>query len=62
MLARQHIDQAFLPEVNEGLRLRLGWVVTVADRGFSSRDNLAHLRRGWHYIAGEACVAAPLCR
>ncbi|WP_344253384.1 IS1634 family transposase, partial [Pseudonocardia hydrocarbonoxydans] len=48
-------DQAILPEVRDGLRgWRLGRVVTVVDRGFSSRDNLAHLRRaGGHYIAGE---------
>ena len=48
-------DQAILPEVNDGLRgWRLGRVVTVVDRGFSSRENLAYLRRaGGHYIAGE---------
>ena len=33
---------------------RLGRVVTVVDRGFSSRENLAYLQRaGGHYIAGE---------
>jgi transposase len=32
---------------------KLGRVVTVVDRGFSSADNLAYLRRaGGHYIAG----------
>ncbi len=48
-------DQAILPEVRDGLRgWRLGRVVTVVDRGFSSRENLAYLRRaGGHYIAGE---------
>jgi transposase len=48
-------DQAVLPEVRDGLRgWRLGRVVTVVDRGFSSAENLAYLRRaGGHYIAGE---------
>jgi hypothetical protein len=48
-------DQAILPEVKDGLRgWRLGRVVTVIDRGFSSEANLAYLRRaGGHYIAGE---------
>jgi transposase len=48
-------DQAILPEVRDGLRgWRLGRVVTVVDRGFSSRENLAYLpRAGGHYIAGE---------
>ena len=48
-------DQAILPEVRDGLRgWRLGRVVTVVDRGFSSESNLAYLRRaGGHYIAGE---------
>jgi transposase len=48
-------DQAILPEVRDGLRgWRLGRVVTVVDRGFSSNENLAYLRRaGGHYIAGE---------
>jgi len=48
-------DQAILPEVRDGLRgWRLGRVVTVVDRGFSSAENLAYLRRaGGHYIAGE---------
>jgi transposase len=48
-------DQAILPEVRDGLRgWRLGRVVTVVDRGFSSTENLAYLQRaGGHYIAGE---------
>jgi hypothetical protein len=48
-------DQAILPEVKDGLRgWRLGRVVTVVDRGFSSESNLAYLQRaGGHYIAGE---------
>jgi transposase len=48
-------DQAILPEVKDGLRgWRLGRVVTVVDRGFSSEANLAYLRRaGGHYISGE---------
>ena len=47
-------DQAVLPQVKDDLRAwRLGRVVTVVDRGFSSADNLAYLRRaGGHYIAG----------
>jgi len=48
-------DQTILPEVKDGLRgWRLGRVVTVVDRGFSSDANLAYLRRaGGHWIAGE---------
>jgi hypothetical protein len=48
-------DMAILPEVKDGLRgWRLGRVVTVVDRGFSSDANLAYLRRaGGHWIAGE---------
>ncbi len=48
-------DQAILPEVRDGFGgWRLGRVVTVVDRGFSSRENLAYLQRaGGHYIAGE---------
>ncbi len=44
-----------LPEVKDDLRgWRLGRVVTVVDRGFSSRSNLDYLRRaGGHWIAGE---------
>jgi len=48
-------DVAVLPEVKDGLRgWRLGRVVTVVDRGFSSAANLDYLRRaGGHWIAGE---------
>ena len=48
-------DQSILPEVKDGLRgWRLGRVVTVVDRGFSSDANLDYLRRaGGHWIAGE---------
>jgi transposase len=48
-------DAAVLPEVKDGLRgWRLGRVVTVVDRGFSSDANLDYLRRaGGHWIAGE---------
>jgi transposase len=48
-------DATVLPEVKDGLRgWRLGRVVTVVDRGFSSDANLAYLTRaGGHWIAGE---------
>jgi len=48
-------DVAVLPEVKDGLRgWRLGRVVTVVDRGFSSAANLDYLRRaGGHWIAGQ---------
>ncbi|MGH9001569.1 MAG: IS1634 family transposase [Acidimicrobiia bacterium] len=48
-------DAVILPEVKDGLRgWRLGRVVTVVDRGFSSDANLAYLTRaGGHWIAGE---------
>lgn len=48
-------DAVILPEVRDGLRgWRLGRVVTVVDRGFSSDANLAYLTRaGGHWIAGE---------
>ena len=48
-------DQAVLPEVKDALRgWRLGRVVTVVDRGFSSDANLKYLQRaGGHWIAGE---------
>jgi hypothetical protein len=48
-------DNTILPEVKDGLRgWRLGRVVTVVDRGFSSDANLEYLRRaGGHWIAGE---------
>jgi transposase len=47
-------DQTLLGEVKDDLRAwKLGRVITVVDRGFSSADNLAYLRRaGGHYIAG----------
>jgi transposase len=47
-------DQAILAEVKDDMRAwKLGRVITVVDRGFSSADNLAYLRRaGGHYIAG----------
>jgi hypothetical protein len=47
-------DQTLLAEVRDDLRAwKLGRVITVVDRGFSSADNLAYLRRaGGHYIAG----------
>src|SRR5881397_4433519 len=48
-------DAVILPEVKDGLRgWRLGRVVTVVDRWFSSDANLAYLTRaGGHWIAGE---------
>jgi transposase len=47
-------DQQVLAEVKDDMRdWKLGRVITVVDRGFSSADNLAYLRRaGGHYIAG----------
>jgi len=47
-------DQTILPEVKDDIRgWRLGRVITVVDRGFSSAGNLAYLRRGGgHFIAG----------
>jgi transposase len=47
-------DQQVLSEVKDDMRdWKLGRVITVVDRGFSSADNLAYLRRaGGHYIAG----------
>jgi transposase len=47
-------DQTVLTQVRDDLRdWRLGRVITVVDRGFSSAENLAYLRRaGGHYIAG----------
>jgi Transposase DDE domain len=63
-------DMTVLPEVKDGLRgWRLGRVVTVVDRGFSSDENLRYLTRaGGHWIAGERMrdgspdVAAALAR
>lgn len=48
-------DNSVLVQVKDDLRgWRLGRVVTVVDRGFSSDANLAYLQRaGGHYIAGE---------
>jgi hypothetical protein len=48
-------DMTVIPEVKDGLRgWRLGRVVTVVDRGFSSDENLTYLTRsGGHWIAGE---------
>ncbi len=48
-------DVTVLPEVKDGLPgWRLGRVVTVVDRGFSSTTNLDYLRRaGGHWIAGQ---------
>jgi transposase len=47
-------DQVILPGVKDDIRgWRLGRIITVIDRGFSSADNLAYLRRGGgHFIAG----------
>ena len=48
-------DQSVLPEVRDGMRdWKLGRVITVVDRGFSSPANLEYLRRGGGgWIAGE---------
>ena len=48
-------DMSVIEEVKDDLRgWRLGRVVTVVDRGFSSRENLRYLTRaGGHWIAGE---------
>jgi transposase len=48
-------DMTVIPEVKDGLRgWRLGRVITVVDRGFSSDENLTYLTRaGGHWIAGE---------
>jgi transposase len=48
-------DMSVVGEVKDGLRgWRLGRVVTVVDRGFSSDENLRYLTRaGGHWIAGE---------
>ena len=47
-------DQTVLAQVNDDLRgWRLGRVIAVVDRGFSSAEDLVYLRRaGGHYIAG----------
>jgi len=48
-------DASVIPEVKQDLiGWKLGRVVTVVDRGFTSEDNLRTLQRtGGHYIAGE---------
>ena len=48
-------DTSVLPQVRDGMRdWKLGRVITIVDRGFSSDANLAHLRKGGgHWIAGE---------
>jgi transposase len=48
-------DMSVIAEVKDDLRgWRLGRVVTVVDRGFSSDENLRYLTRaGGHWIAGE---------
>src|SRR3954447_8270797 len=48
-------DMSVIGEVKDDLRgWRLGGVVTVVDRGFSSDENLRYLTRaGRHWIAGE---------
>lgn len=48
-------DMSVIGEVKDDLRgWRLGRVVTVVDRGFSSDENLTYLTRaGGHWIAGE---------
>ncbi len=48
-------DMSVVQEVKDDLRdWRLGRVVTVVDRGFSSEENLKYLTRaGGHWIAGE---------
>jgi transposase len=48
-------DVTVLPEVRDAMRdWKLGRVITVVDRGFSSNANLEHLRKGGgHWIAGE---------
>ncbi len=47
-------DQTVLAQVKDDLRgWKLGRMIAVVDRGFSSADNLVYLRRaGGHYIAG----------
>jgi hypothetical protein len=48
-------DMSVINEVKDDMRgWRLGRVITVVDRGFSSDENLAYLTRaGGHWIAGE---------
>lgn len=49
------VDMEVIAQVKKDLiGWRLGWVITVVDRGFSSADNLRHLQRaGGHCMAGE---------
>jgi hypothetical protein len=65
-------DMSVLQEVKDDLRWRLGRVVTVLDRGFSSDENLRYLTRGAgtgspanacataHGRAGRAVAPGPL--
>ncbi len=48
-------DMSLLKEVKDDMRgWRLGRVITIVDRGFSSDENLTYLTRaGGHWIAGE---------
>jgi len=48
-------DVSVIDEVRSDLRRwKLGRVITVVDRGFTSEENLAELQRGGgHYLAGE---------
>lgn len=52
-------DMTVIPEVKRDLTgWKLGRVVTVADRGFSSEENLRVLQQaGGHYIVGERMTA-----
>jgi hypothetical protein len=53
---------SLLKEVKDDMRgWRLGRVITIVDRGFSSEENLTYLNRaGGHWIAGERmCDGAP---
>ncbi|MGI8623591.1 MAG: IS1634 family transposase [Solirubrobacteraceae bacterium] len=61
-VAGQHQRMSVLKEVKDDLRgWRLGRVVTVVDRGFSSDENLRYLTRaGGHWIAGEKMRDAAL--
>ncbi len=60
------VDMKAIGQVKEDLtRRKLGRVITVVDRDFSSADNLRHLQRaGGHYVAGdgEARVRYVLAR
>jgi transposase len=54
-------DMTVIEQVKDDLRdWRLGRVITVADSGFSSRDNMAYLQRaGGHYITGVKMREGP---